>query len=473
MIKPHFTYPLIALVLFFFVHTSFAQSDSIIEKDTSTVQIDTPNTTTKKTVYKFDIHQEIGPAAWRITERAIDAAEEQSADYILIDLDTYGGLVTDADNIRTKILKTEIPVLIFIRNNAASAGALISIACDSIYMSPGSTIGAAAVVDAEGTMAPEKYQSYMRNKMRATAEETGRDPDIAEGMVDPTVVIPGVSDSTEIITFSVDEALKNGYCNGKVENVDEALKMAGVTDYDITEHQVSGVEKIINFLVNPVVSGILMLMIVGGIWFELQSPGVGFPIAAALVGALLYFAPHYLEGLAAHWEIALFVVGIILLAVELFVIPGFGFAGISGIACVVTGLTLSLIRNINFDFSFVPGNQIVVSLMIVLGVMMLSMLSMIVLGSRLSTSGGFFKRVALPTEQKKEDGYVISAAISDKNLIGKEGVAITDLRPSGKIEIDGEWHDAQSDAEYIKKDSKVKVEKVQGAYLVVSEILST
>ena len=208
-------------------------------------------------VYLFEIHDEIGPGATRITAAAVEEAIAQNADYILLDLNTYGGLVTDADSIRTRLMKCPIPTIVFIRNNAASAGALISIACDSIYMQTGSTIGAAAVVREDGSYAEEKYQSYMRNKMRATAEATNRDPDIAEGMVNPNVVIEGVTEEGEIITFSVEEAIKNGYCEGKAETLEEVYDLMNFENPRVIMHKVSNVEKAIQFLINPAVSGLL------------------------------------------------------------------------------------------------------------------------------------------------------------------------------------------------------------------------
>ena len=171
----------------------------------------------QKVVYKYTIDTEIGPSMTRLTNSAIAEAEKRKADYILIDMDTYGGLVDDADLIRTALLKTKIPTLVFIRNNAASAGALISIACDSIYMRPGATIGAASVVNQTGELMPEKYQSYMRKKMRATAEQTGRNPLIAEGMTDENMEIDSIKERGKIITFSTQEAIRYGYCNAQVE----------------------------------------------------------------------------------------------------------------------------------------------------------------------------------------------------------------------------------------------------------------
>ncbi|NNM15988.1 MAG: nodulation protein NfeD, partial [Bacteroidia bacterium] len=138
-------------------------------------------------IYNFKMDKEIAPPMWRITDLAIDEAEKMKADFICIEMNTYGGMLDAADSIRTKILNTDIPVYVFINNNAASAGALISIACDKIYMTSGANIGAATVVDQNAEALPDKYQSYMRSMMRATAEANDRDPQIAEAMVDPDV----------------------------------------------------------------------------------------------------------------------------------------------------------------------------------------------------------------------------------------------------------------------------------------------
>jgi membrane-bound serine protease (ClpP class) len=149
-------------------------------------------------------------------------------------MDTYGGTVTDADEIRTRILESKIPVYVFINKDAASAGALISIACDSIYMAPGASIGAATVVNGtDGTAAPDKYQSYMRSMMRSTAEATGRNPQIAEAMVDEKLVVPGISDSSSVITFSVAEAIQNGYCEGEYTSTKEILAAQGLQSAEI------------------------------------------------------------------------------------------------------------------------------------------------------------------------------------------------------------------------------------------------
>lgn len=421
-----------------------------------------------KTVYQFEIHEEIGPAMSRLTESAIKEAEEKKADYILVDMNTYGGLVLDGDNIRTALLKTKIPTIVFVCNNAASAGALIAIACDSIYMTPGSTIGAASVVNGEGELMPEKYQSYMRKKMRATAEETGRNPLIAEGMTDENLVIDSIKEKGKIVTFSTKEAIKYGYCNGEVEKPEDILPKLKGGNYTIVKHESSFTEGLILWLVNPAVSGVLLLLIFGGIYFEFKAPGALLPIALSLVAASLYFAPLYLEGLAANWEILIFVAGIILILLEIFVIPGFGVAGISGIVLTISALTLALVRNIDFDFSFVPKGSVSTAFLTVAVAMAIPLIFIIAFGQRLFKSNRF-KNMSAMAEMKTSDGFSIRNK-SLQDLIGSPGTTITNLRPSGKIEINGEQYDSIADGSFITTGAAVKVIAVRSTYLVVSAV---
>lgn len=419
-----------------------------------------------KIVYSFEIHEEIGPAMSRLTEQAIAEAEKKNAAYILLDMDTYGGMVLDGDNIRTALLKTKIPIIVFVRNNAASAGALIAIACDSIYMMPGSTIGAASVVNQQGELMPEKYQSYMRKKMRATAEQTGRNPLIAEGMTDENLEIDSVKPKGKIVTFSTNEAIKYGYCNGEVEKPEDILAKLIDGNYVIEKHESTFVESVLLWLVNPAVSGVFLLLIFGGIYFEFKAPGTFLPIGISLLAALFYFAPLYLEGLAANWEILVFAAGIILIVLEIFVIPGFGIAGISGIVLTIAGLTLALVRNIDFDFTFVPKGSLAMSLLLVSVAMALPLILLIAFGQKLFDST-IFKKMGVEAEMKTVDGFSVRNNALH-GLIGQSGIAITNLRPSGKIEINNEQYDSIADGSFIAKDSIVKVIKVQTTYLVVS-----
>lgn len=453
----------------------YTHADSIATPDSSVADTLAIETSSKKLldlkkdktfkIYKFDVKDEIGPAIWRQMRQAFEEAAEYQPDVFLIHMNTYGGMVIYADSMRTKLLNSPYPVFNFIDNNAASAGALISIACDSIYMKKGANIGAATVVNQEGEKMPDKYQSYMRSTMRSTAEAKGRDPKIAEAMVDESVYIPGIIDSTKILTFTSTEAIANGYCEGIAENIDEVLREAGIEKYEIKEYEIDAVEKIIGFLVNPAISGLLIMVIIFGIYFELQTPGVGFPLLAAAIAASLYFAPLYLEGLAANWEIVIFVLGVILLAVEIFAIPGFGVAGISGIALMMAGLTLSLIGNVGFNFDFTGTETIAKAFFTVVVSLVLGTVVAFFLGKRF-LEGGLFSKLVLNTVQDRKEGYV-SVKDETKKLVGTFGQAHTDLRPSGKIEIEEEIYDATALTGYIEKGSKVKVVRFESAQLFV------
>ncbi len=418
-------------------------------------------------IYKFEIKEQIARPALRRTQRAFEDADTLGADVILIHMNTYGGQVDIADSIRTRIMQSRIPVMVFIDNNAASAGALISIATDRIYMRPGGNIGAATVVDQTGEVVPDKFQSYMRSMMRSTAEAKDRDPDIAQAMVDPSIEIPGVIEAGKVLTFTSSEAMRWGFNEGIAENIEEVLQLAGFENYILVEQRLTGMDRVINFLIHPIVSGLLIMLILGGIYFELQTPGVGFPILLAITAALMYFAPLYLEGLASHWEIIIFVLGIVLLAVEIFAIPGFGVAGILGIGFMITGLALAMVGNQGPDFTGVPMGEVGRAFLIVIIAFFLSLSSSFYIGAKVITSRGRLgNTLALNTIQDTSAGYS-SVDVRMKDLLGKTGKAYTILRPSGKVEIDDDIYDATALTGYIDKDDAIKVVKYETSQVFV------
>lgn len=420
-------------------------------------------------VLQLNLKADIDPRTSRYMELGLDKAAEEAYDIVFIEMDTYGGLVTDAKDIVEKILDSDIPVYVFINKDAASAGALISIACDSIYMSPGASIGAATVVVGDGSAAPDKYQSYMRSTMRSTAEQTGRDPAIAEAMVDQSIEIEGVSEEGQVLTFTTSEAIKFGFCEGEYTSINEALRENGILEYSIDVFSLSASEKIIAVFLNPVLSGILILIIVGGIYFELQTPGVGFPIIAAVAAAILYFIPYYLNGLAANWEIIAFVIGIILIGIEILVIPGFGVAGVSGIILIVGSLTLVMLDNDVFDFSLVPFQNILMAFATTLSGLVGGMFVIFFGGVKFSQSK-MFQKVALTTVQATSDGYVSN--FIEVSMTGKTGTAFTILRPSGKVQIDNEIYDAYTRGEFIDKGVKIEVIDQESSTLQVKSTQS-
>lgn len=408
----------------------------------------------KTKVMLMEIKSEIDPRTRRYVDLALTNAETIKADIVIIEMDTYGGILTDAKEIVDRIMAFKKPIWVFINSDAASAGALISIACDSIYMAPGASIGAATVVSATGEKAPDKYQSYMRSIMRSTAEEKGRNPRIAEGMVDEDLVIDSVKKEGEIITFSTSEAIQHGFCEAKVESVEEILKRNKVENYELVTFELSGTETIIAFFLNPFISGLLILIIIGGIYFELQTPGVGFPLFAAIVALVLYLVPYYLNGLAENWEIIALFSGIALIAVEIFVLPGFGIAGVAGITLTVGSLILIMVNNDAFDFEFVPANEILYAVAAAFGGILGGIIVLFVGGARLSNTR-LFKRIALVQTQDSAEGYMVKPAT--ESMKGKKGSAYTVLRPAGKVMIDGQLYDAYTRGEFLEKGDPIEV----------------
>lgn len=387
-------------------------------------------------IYRIRLDQDIDKASQRLVVLGLEKASESNADYVLLDLDTYGGAVDAADSIRSAILRYPKPVVAYVNMQAASAGALISIACDSIYMKTGSSIGAATVVDQSGNVMPDKYQSFMRGMMRSTAQATGRDPKIAESM----------TDTANVLTLTPAEAIAVGYCEGIAESYqDVAQSISGGDDYIIKDmaDEMTWLDKLIQFLLHPLLQSIFMMMIVGGIFVEIRTPGIGLPLLTAVVGALLYFAPAYMVNLLSNWELLLFIAGLILLAMEIFVIPGFGVCGILGIIAVVLALAFGMVDNA--DFYEIDGTFTLTPLLRPICIVTVSAAASIFGGvwlvRRLYTTRSF-DYIALREEMSSAEGYS-GVVMGLEVLVGKEVTVLNDLKPSGKVRSgDGRIYEA-------------------------------
>jgi len=437
-------------------------------------------------VYRCNIDKMIAAPLWRLVKKSFDEADSLNADYMLIHMNTYGGQVDIADSMRTLILNYPIPVMVFIDNQAISAGALIAISADSIYMRPGSSIGAATVVNQTGEKMPDKYQSFMRGMMRATAEAHGkkavvrdgdttwvwhRDPEIAQAMVDPSIVLKGIVDTGQVLTLTTLEAIKYGFCEGEANDIEGVMANAGIKEYTIRELKITGMDRLIMLLVNPVVSGLLIMIIIGGIYFELQSPGIGFPLAAAITAASLYFAPLYLEGAAENWHLIVFVLGIILVMVEIFAIPGFGVTGVLGIIGIVTGLAFVMIDKIVFRFG--PSGdgvrEVVAAFAIVVLSTLFSFIFSLWLSRKLFAPNRLFGSLALETSANQADGFVSFDTAKLSSLVGKSGIAHTVLRPSGKVIIDDDVYPAVAETGFIARGTPVMVRREEQGQIYVVE----
>ena len=377
--------------------------------------------------YRIRLDQDIDQSSQRLVTLGLEKALEAEADYVLLDLNTYGGAVNAADSIRSAILRYEKPVIAYVNMQAASAGALISIACDSIYMKTGSSIGAATVVSQTGEVMPDKYQSFMRGMMRSTAQATRRDPSIADSL----------TDTANVLSMTPTEAIAVGYCEGICESEYEVAEK--VTDGNAfiiknMDDDMTWLDKLIQLLLNPLLQSIFMMMIIGGIFVEIRTPGIGLPLLTAIIGALLYFAPGYIGHLVESWEILLFIVGLVLIGIEIFVLPGFGVCGISGIIAVVISLTFAMVDNVElFHWDGTLNLQPIIQ---PLGIVIISSAAAI-FGSvwlvKKLYSTRSFDHIALRQEMKAEDGFtgVVSGL---EYLKGETVTVLTDMRPGGKVQ---------------------------------------
>ena len=315
---------------------------------------------TKKNIYVVPIQDTIDLGIPAFVNRAISAAEKNSAELIIFDIDTFGGRVDAATQIKDAISATDITTIAFINRRAISAGSLISLSCDQIYMTDGGTIGATSVVDMSGSKQSEKSQSYMREEMAATAEKAGKNTDIARGMVDEELsfeflVINGDSlkvDDIEgrkegkLITLTTELALKYNIADGKSESVEELLSNLGIENYNIITLSENWSEDLVRFLTDPTISSLLTTFGTIGIISELYSAGWGIGGTIGIVCLTLALGASYLTQLASSMDLLIIFSGLLLLVVEFIAIPGFGFFGIAGIGVLFYGLYLLLIPDV-------------------------------------------------------------------------------------------------------------------------------
>ncbi len=416
-----------------------------------------------KKVYYGEITSEIDLAMAPYVSRVIDEANKENADAIIFKINTFGGRVDAATQIKDAILSSKVLTIAFINNRAISAGSLIALSCVKIAMVPGGSIGAATVVDQSGQKLSEKYQSFMRSEMRSIAEKNGRRTDIAQGMVDERIVVKGLVDSTQLITLTTDEALKYKIADTAVANFDELLATFNLKGAKIITVEPNWAEEFVKFLNNPIVSTILIMIGFFGLMAEIKSPGWGLPGTAGVIALILFFGSSYIVELASEIEIIMFVAGIILIFLEIFVIPGFGITGISGILLVLASIFLSLTGGLPFfDLNIISGA------IIQLSIALAGAFILILLVAKFLPKSKVFNRLVLAEEENANKGFV--SYPSAKELIGVEGIALTDLRPAGSAEINSQRFDVMADWQYIEKGKKVKVIRVEGIKVVVTQI---
>ena len=412
-------------------------------------------------VYLANIEGEIDLGLAPYVKRVCEEAEQNFADALIFRVNTFGGRVDAATQIKDAILDCKVETVAFIDKRAISAGALISLSCEKIVMVPGASIGATTVVDQTGTKQSEKHQSYMRSEMRSTAEKNGRRTDIAEGMVDERVIVEGLVDSTQLITLTSAEAVSYGIADTILTSVDEVLKFIDLEDADIVESESNWAEGVVRFLTSPVISSLLIMVGLLGIFTEIKTPGWGLPGTAAIIALGLFFGTGYILELASVLEILLFILGVLLLLVEFFIVPGFGVVGLSGIIAIIASLFLGLLGDLD-----IVSMEMVSNAIIQLAVSLVSTIVIFYGLSKFLPKTDAWNRMILQTNIQEKSGY--TTGISDlEHLIGKKGDAITDLRPSGTVKIENKRYDVVTQGEYIVKGTLVEVIIIEGSKVVV------
>ncbi|MBL7014024.1 MAG: nodulation protein NfeD [Candidatus Marinimicrobia bacterium] len=427
-------------------------------------------------VYRVPIHDTIDLGLPPFIERSIAEAEKSQADVIIFDINTFGGRVDAATQIKDAILNSKIPTIAFINKRAISAGALISLSCESIYMTGGGTIGAATAVDMQGNKGTEKVISYMREEMASTAEKRGRNTDIAKGMVDEELSFTHLiidSDSVlvndlegrkegKLITLTTQLALKYKIADGTVDTFDELLIVLGFGETPVQSTSENWSEAFVRFLTNPIVASLLTTFGFLGILFELQSPGWGIPGSFGLACLVLSLGASYIAKLATMSDFIIIIFGMSLLLVEVLVIPGFGVIGIAGIVAILWGFWELLLPDIPVDGEIASQAATGLTIGIIGGLVGMFLLF------RLLTKTKFWEELTSPGVQSKEAGYTTTLGLEDS--VGKEGIAESDLHPSGWVVLGDEKVFVVSEGEFIDKGQTVKVLSVDGNRVVVRSI---
>jgi len=390
--------------------------------------------------------------------RALREAQEAGAAAAYLDIDTPGGRVDAAERISDAIRRATLPVYAFVNPRAFSAGALIAISAQAIYMRPGAVMGAATPVDGQGQRAPEKMVSAMRAEFRAVAEERGLDPRVAEAMVDEAIAIPDLVREGELLTLTSGEARKVGYAKGEVADEAALLAAVGLGGARVVAVEPNWAEQVVRFLTNPLVSPLLLSLGMLGLVLEIKSGGFGIAGLVSLASLGLFFGSSFVLGLAGWEEVLLLGLGIVALAVEVFVLPGFGVAGVLGLAAIGGAIVLSLM-------GAAPTGGDVVQAVAILGASLLITVAVTYAWLRHIPNSDRFGGLFLRGEMAQADGYVSAALRAD--LVGQEGVAVTDLRPAGTATIAGERVDVVTEGEYIAQGSAVRVLRSEGYRHVV------
>lgn len=413
------------------------------------------------TVYRISVSGVVENGLAPYVARSIREAQSAGAVAAYLDIDTPGGRIDAAERIADDVRAARIPVYAFVNPRAYSAGALIAISSNGIYMRPGAVIGAATPVDGQGTRAPEKMVSAMRAEFRAVAEQRGLDPRLAEAMVDENVEIPGVVRKGQLLTLSTSEAVRLRFAKGQVADEAAMLAAIGHPGARVISTQTNWAEGIVRFLTNPLVSPLLLSLGILGLVFEIKTGAFGIGGLLSLVSLGLFFGSSFILGLAGWEEVLLLGLGLVALALEVFVLPGFGVAGVVGLLAIVSSMVLAMMGGY-------PTSGDVAQALAVLGASLFITAAVMYTWLRHLPNSGRFSGLLLKGAGSRSAGF--TTAPSRPELVGQSGVAVTDLRPSGTARIGEERLDVVTEGEYVPQGSRVLVVQSDGYRHVVRAV---
>jgi len=481
------------------------------------------------------IRGDIEPSLTAFVRREARKALSQGAEYLIFEIDTFGGRVDSALQISSFIMSVKNARTIAWVNNSEtsmgvswSAGALIAFSCAEIYMAPGTSIGAAAPVSVGpgGVEATgEKTVAAVRSQMAALAERNGHPVALALAMVDFDVELWEVtmdgqtraltltelerlekdsgdesakvervgiiSPTGKLLSLTAGEALRYGLVSDLAENRESLLYYLDVKG-EITESNPSAADSIISFLTSGPVQTILILLALVMIFLEIQSPGFGIPGVTAVIAFLLVFGSSALLGRVGSLEIILFLIGLGLLAVEIFVLPGFGVMGISGLVLIGLSLVLSMqdfvIPRFDWEWSLFGRNALVVFTGLLAAVVGIAVIAL--LGPRIKIFDGVTLKAQITgtaggpdpdspvgkavAANKRTGGGTVDLALEDDEdlaaLVGKTGVSDSILRPSGKAMIDDRIYTVETEGEFLDPGKGIIVTRVRGNRIIVKKV---
>ncbi len=415
---------------------------------------------TRAIVYRIPVTGTVEMGLAPFVERSLREAADAGAAAAVLDIDTPGGRIDAAEQIAKVASEARIPTYAFVNRRAFSAGAMIALATERIFMRPGAVIGAATPITGDGHKASEKMVSAMRSEFRALAEARGRDPRIAEAMVDEEVSIPGIVPRGKLLSLSAEEAVRIGYAT-RATGWDAVVAQIAPARARTVSTRPNWAERTVRFLTDPLVAPFLLSLGFLGLLVEVKTPAFGLAGLAGLGSLALFFGSHLIIGLAGWEVVILLVAGLVLLGLEAFVIPGFGVAGMLGITAVVASIFLSLIGSLPTSADYATAIGVMGAAVVIFLFVAWQLLQRLPDDRRA-------RHLLLQTSTSREQGFVSS--VSRDDLVGSDGVALTDLRPAGTATFGDERVDVVSDGGWVSAGTRVRVLRAEGYRHVVRPV---